>query len=152
MDRTDIRREGEDKMNPNFLTDEEKNKISSIANDIKFSFDVKSLYSSEEINRLDIFLKCYKFMKYLSDNVKVDVPVRNKLSKTLKDYSKLAIESQKILFEANSSRHYGKHIVNRKAKDFILTNFDKINELNNEAFIIGRRIRMFNPDEEIGDM
>jgi hypothetical protein len=129
------------------LTEDEKTKISQTAADLKFHFDTKNLYEIEEINKIELFLRCYRFIRVLKDSEKiVDVNIKNKLKKVLEEYEKIYVDGYRVILRHSSKREYGKSKTIRDAKEFLIINIQKIESLQSEVFVIGRKIKMFDID------
>lgn len=133
------------------LSEDEINKISKTARDLKFNDDKKILYDKDSIELLDNFISSYKFLKALSNNIKL---TQENLSKRIKNYVEYHNEMFKMLrkfeVELKTDSEYKKINISKDLNVFISENEEILRDFVNTTYPIGKRIKTYDPDEAIG--
>ena len=78
------------------LTEEEIRLISKIASDRKFAIkNVDAIYSQDAVEKMKIFVKSYRFLFHLQNNIK-EKEIRDKISNYLKNINNIYVESVRL--------------------------------------------------------
>lgn len=130
------------------LTEEEIRLISKVASDRKFAIkNVDAIYSQDAIEKMKIFVKSYRFLFHLQNNIK-EKEIRDKISIYLKNINNIYVESVRLLEKLDSVIEYGKHRQKRKLFDLMLKNIKIIDDLIDTVFPLGRVVKLFDPETD----
>lgn len=130
------------------LTEEEIRLISKVASDRKFAIkNVDAIYSQDAVEKMKIFVKSYRFLFHLQNNIK-EKEIRDKISNYLKNINNIYVESVRLLEKLDSVIEYGKHRQKRKLFDLMLANIKIIDDLIDTVFPLGRVVKLFDPEVE----
>lgn len=135
------------------LSNEDKDKISALARECKYGILNKSesLYTNDIFEKLEILINSFRFLSAISNNSKIEEASKNKINDFLNTYK--LIHNTALDFKFKSSRgELLKFKISKKLNHFLNNNVKPINLIIDEAFYLGRTIRMFDPDEEQGLM
>ena len=115
---------------------------------------IKLVYATS-IQRMDYFLKCFRFimrvknnLKYQSDNY--DASLIYKVKDLVNDYLSLAHDFELLRLKYDRPIAFGKSNILRKIDLLLLNNEDKVNKLIDLTATIGHESKTFNVNEQVG--
>lgn len=136
------------------LTQSEIDAISNTANDRRFSFRKEEfLYSSDMVEKLKIFIKCYRFLSLLATSFKSNENYKEiftKIVNALNKTNSIYVNGEILINSIKKDSKFGNINVNRDIKKLVEHNLETINMIINETFPIGRIVKSYNPDEAAG--
>lgn len=128
------------------LTDEEKNKMGEMMREHKFPMEKDFLYSSN-IDKINNFIRCYRYLDNLSNTEIIEEPIRNKIKNFLLQFEE---GMKKIDFLMGKRNVIMKHRLSKEIISFVNNNSEKINFLLDVVYPLGRVTSLYNPDESVG--
>jgi len=130
------------------LTEEEIRLISKVASDRKFAIkNVDAIYSQDAVEKMKVFVKSYRFLFHLQNNVK-EKEIGDKISNYLKNINNIYVESVKLLEKLDSRIEYGKHRHKQKLFNLMLENIKIVDDLIDSVFPLGRVVKLYDPETD----
>lgn len=131
------------------LSSEQRDKISKIAQDMRFKYDKNDLlYSTDVKKRLDYFVNAYDFLFYLMESSNEE-SFKNKIKNYLKQFEELYYKIKKIIeySEGGSIRQR----IFKKKSEYLLKDYSKeIKQIIIDVFPLGRVVHEYDPDSAVG--
>ena len=132
--------------------DADLNKISKKARERKFVIPFeKNIYPEGLVEKNKLFIKSYRFLKILMENLKAqEEEISTKIETYLENFDKIYVESEEIS-EGLASESELKHAsVYQNLKMFMKENNILIECMINDTFPIGKFSEVYDPSDNIG--
>lgn len=128
--------------------------ISKGAQEVKFKYNKEDfIYPITYKEKLKSFVKCYRFLQNLYQSlviVNTNKEISDKIYAYYKQLDEIYFEGEFLLNSIKKDIHFGNNIIEDKIKNLVYNNNLTINQVIDEIFPVGRRVVLYNPDENVG--